>query len=117
MTKLTEWLVGGTIFLGIWLAVVTNNTPIKITEEIQLWAYMIPFFVLTAFGFVSLGIIAYRVATFNNCDEAYRELVKVYFIVQKLTFILVYELISFILLIKEIEEAKQDLTSKGFKSD
>jgi len=79
MTKLTEWLFGGIIFLGLWVALITDNTPIKMTDELQIWAYMVPFIVLASFGAVSLGIIAYRVATFNNCDEAYRELVKVCF--------------------------------------
>ena len=95
-----------------------DKTPIKMTDDIRLYAYMIPVFAVAAFGvsilhltlvycwknelfskkfyffkIVSVLIITYRVATFNNCDEAYRELVS------------------------EIEEAKADLAKKGFKRE
>lgn len=56
---------------------------------------------------VSLLIIAYRVATFNNCDDAAKELSKVKYL-KKNTFLN-------ICFLKEINEAKKDLEAKGFK--
>ncbi|CAF0739787.1 unnamed protein product [Brachionus calyciflorus] len=91
MTKLAQWLFGITLFLSIWLALLKDLTPIKVTDENFLWISLIPVGLIALFGIISLIIIAYRVSTFNNCDEAAKEL------------------------LKEIDEAKKDLATKGFK--
>jgi hypothetical protein len=50
MTKLTEWLFGGVLFVSAWLALIMDKTPIKMTDDIRLYAYMIPVFAVAAFG-------------------------------------------------------------------
>lgn len=55
MTKLTEWLFGGVLFVSAWLALIMEKTPVKMTDEIRLYAYMIPIFAVAAFG-VSLSL-------------------------------------------------------------
>ena len=91
MTKLTQWMFCIILFLSLWLAVIGGYTPVKVDDEFMIWVYLIPVFLIAGFGIVSVFIIGYRVATFNNCDHAAKELVR------------------------EIEEAKRDLTAKGFK--
>ncbi|RNA08613.1 dolichol-phosphate mannosyltransferase subunit 3-like [Brachionus plicatilis] len=91
MTKLAQWLFGLTLFLSIWMAILKDLSPIKVTNDNIFWIYLIPVAFVAIFGVVSLLIIIYRVATFNNCDDAAKELTK------------------------EINQAKKDLEVKGFK--
>lgn len=61
--------------------------------QFNIYSKKLPLLFVVAFGLVSLVILVYRVLTFNNCDDAANELKN------------------------EIEEARKDLKSKGFKFD
>ena len=80
MTKLTQWLFCIILFLSLWLAVIGGYTPLKVARDQLIMIYLAPVLIVAAFGIVSLFILAYRVITFNNCEQAARELIKVSFI-------------------------------------
>jgi len=86
MTKLMQWL---TLLLAIavmWMAAYTNTLIPQFRTEI-LWT---PVMMVVLFGLYSVFTIAYRVATFNDCEDASKELQR------------------------QIGEAREDLRSKGF---
>ncbi|KAH3717619.1 dolichol-phosphate mannosyltransferase subunit 3-like [Dreissena polymorpha] len=92
--KLFQWLLAGVTFIVLWIALVlgyreqdgtSTSTPTVVL--------FLPLYVIITFGLFSVAVIGYRVATFNDCIEAAKELQT------------------------EIEEAKADLKSKGFKFD
>jgi len=91
MTKLVEWVTVAVMFFGPWLSVVTGqiSSPFLASHFYHILA--LPVVLLGAFGVASVGIIAYRVAMFNECTEAHKEL------------------------LEQIKEAKKDLSSKGIK--
>ncbi|XP_023711021.1 dolichol-phosphate mannosyltransferase subunit 3 [Cryptotermes secundus] len=89
MTKLLEWLFGMCVFLGIWCALTSRQIQGQLFEE---WMYIIipmPFLLVTIFGLYAATVVLWRVYTFNNCEEAAKELQK------------------------EIQQAKADLRQKG----
>lgn len=92
MTKLGQWLLFLSVFASVWAAYYLPIEPLRdsdpIVQEVVFWSPLI--FVL-AFGIVSVLIILYRVATFNNCEAAAAELKG------------------------QIEEARADLRFKGMK--
>lgn len=91
MTKLMQWLTLLLVIAVIWGAAYTNALQPFRTEI--LWT---PVMMVVLFGLYSVVTIAYRVATFNDCEEASKELQR------------------------QIGEAREDLRSKGFnfeKSD
>jgi len=88
MTKLMELLLFLGAFFTLWLALIFG---LEVSDATRIYIYLIPVFAVAAFGVFSLVILVYRVMTFNDCEEAAAELKK------------------------ELEEAKKDLTSKGFK--
>jgi len=89
MTKLMEWLSVALVGLALWLAAYTGSLQTAYRGEL-LWS---PVVLVTLLGVYSVLTIAYRVATFNDCDEASQELQK------------------------QIGEAREDLRSKGFVFD
>jgi len=89
MTKLLEWITGAVLFLGVWIALLTGQFG-DIQENRQLVLFS-PIIAVAMFGIYSILVIAYRVATFNDCEDAADELRK------------------------QIKEARLDLASKGFK--
>ncbi|XP_052072649.1 dolichol-phosphate mannosyltransferase subunit 3-like [Mytilus californianus] len=92
--KLFQWLFGVGAFLSVWLAVVLEYVGIQSSSSFKsLFILPLPLIVLVLFAIYSLGVIIYRVAIFNNCEEASEELKT------------------------QIEEAKADLQKKGFKFD
>lgn len=93
MTKLMEWLFSVSLFLSIWIALVTRQVQSRLLDE---WMFIIkplPFIVVLMFGVYSLSVILWRVYNFNNCEDAAKELQM------------------------EIQEAKDDLRKKGFVFD
>lgn len=91
MTKLVEWLTGLVAVVAVWYAVLTGAVARDWSAknpELALWW---PVLAVAVFGVYCVSVIAYRVATFNDCVEASEELKK------------------------EIEEAKADLVKKGIK--
>lgn len=90
MTKLVEWITvvtGISILWAIFAFDLIGNVP----KYIQNAVLPLPIFLILGFGIISLGIIIYRVLTFNDCPEAAKELKA------------------------QIVEARKDLESKGFK--
>ncbi|XP_021928448.1 dolichol-phosphate mannosyltransferase subunit 3 [Zootermopsis nevadensis] len=89
MTKLIEWLFGMGIFLGIWGALISRQIKVHLLEEWMSVIVPLPLILVTLFGVYSVIVVLWRVYTFNNCDEAAKELQK------------------------EIQQAKADLRQKG----
>jgi len=93
MTKLQQWLLILALTAAVWFALITDSFPGICTHCPWKKAilYNLPVYALMCFACYSLGVIGYRVATFNDCVEASEELQK------------------------QIVEAKADLSKKGFK--
>ncbi|XP_069141483.1 dolichol-phosphate mannosyltransferase subunit 3-like [Argopecten irradians] len=89
--KLFQWLFGVGSFLAVWLSFVLNYIETDLSNSYKDVILFLPLYLLIAFACVSLAIIGYRVAIFNDCVEASEELQQ------------------------QIEEAKADLKKKGFK--
>lgn len=91
MTKLLEW-VSGVLVLGVaWAVVSFDLLDLSVPRPYREVAWPMPFYLLVTFGCYSLATIGYRVATFNDCDDAAKEL------------------------LEQIKEAKEDLRKKGLK--
>jgi len=91
MTKLAEWLVTGITLVIVWYNVLIGKLPnFGLTQEQILFA---PLAIVGAIAVLVLLTLIKRVRTFRDCPEAAAELRK------------------------QIEEAKSDLKSQGFKSE
>ncbi|XP_025206620.1 dolichol-phosphate mannosyltransferase subunit 3 [Melanaphis sacchari] len=93
MKKLTQWVVGVNVLSILWLSLLFNQYDSKISKEYFVIIQFLPIILLISFGVLSLAIILYRVATFNDCKSAAEELQE------------------------EIKEARTALRQKGFKFD
>ncbi|KAL5013165.1 hypothetical protein ScPMuIL_007435 [Solemya velum] len=93
MTKLMQWLAAVGLFMSIWLAIVLDMISLNIPDSKKEILHALPVYILIVFACYSLALIGYRVATFNDCVEESRELKE------------------------EIQEAKKELTEKGYKFD
>jgi len=92
MTKLVQWLLFFVAFASVWFAYFLPIEPLKDSNpDVKTFVFWSPFLFVVAFGVISVLIIAYRVATFNDCKEAAEELKR------------------------QIEEAHADLRSKGMQ--
>ncbi|XP_058475076.1 dolichol-phosphate mannosyltransferase subunit 3 [Solea solea] len=91
MTKLVEWLLGVTLVVAAWALVTWDLLDLRLSQTYRDVAWPMPLYLLVTFGCYSLATVGYRVATFNDCDEASLELQK------------------------QIKEAKEDLRKKGLK--
>ncbi|XP_060079003.1 dolichol-phosphate mannosyltransferase subunit 3-like [Ylistrum balloti] len=89
--KLFQWLFGVGTFLAVWLSLVLNYVETDFSTTHKDLILFLPLYLLIGFACVSLAVIGYRVATFNDCVDASKELQQ------------------------QIEEAKEDLKKKGFK--
>jgi len=90
MTKLAEWVFGLGLFVSTWYLIFTRKIESSFTDSEILLA---PIVLVAIIGVVLLSILIRRISTFNDCPEAAAELRK------------------------QIEQAREDLTSKGFKFD
>ncbi|MEQ2268392.1 Dolichol-phosphate mannosyltransferase subunit 3, partial [Xenotaenia resolanae] len=91
MTKLLQWLLGVSLLGAIWAVVAFDLLELSLTRTYREVAWPMPLYLLVSFGCYSLATVGYRVATFNDCDEAARELQE------------------------QIKEAKDDLKKKGLR--
>ncbi|XP_019723482.1 dolichol-phosphate mannosyltransferase subunit 3 [Hippocampus comes] len=91
MTKLMEWLFGISVVLAAWVLVAFDPLDLSVPHTYREVAWPMPLYLLVSFGCYSLATVGYRVATFNDCQEAARELQG------------------------QIKAAKEDLRSKGLK--
>ena len=41
MTKLTQWLFVLVLFVSIWLSVIFEQTPLKVTDQTKIWIYLV----------------------------------------------------------------------------
>ncbi|KAL8184510.1 UNVERIFIED_CONTAM: Dolichol-phosphate mannosyltransferase subunit 3 [Gekko kuhli] len=92
MTKLLQWLFALALLGGTWATLTLNLLglgPLPPPVYQVLWA--LPTYLLVTFGCYSLGTVGYRLATFNDCEEAARELQA------------------------QIREARDDLARRGMK--
>jgi len=90
MTKLAEWVFGLGLFVSTWYLIFTRKIESSFSDSEILLA---PIVLVAIIGVVLLSILIRRISTFNDCPEAAAELRK------------------------QIEQAREDLTSKGFKFD
>jgi len=90
MTKLAEWVFGLGLFVSTWYLIFTRKIETSFSDSEILLA---PIVLVAIIGVVLLSILIRRISTFNDCPEAAAELRK------------------------QIEQAREDLTSKGFKFD
>lgn len=91
MTKLLEWLLGISVVMITWGLLTFDLLDLKLPPVYKEVAWPIPVYLLVVFGCYSLATVGYRVATFNDCNEASQELQA------------------------QIKEAKKDLQKKGLK--
>ncbi|KAM9823660.1 dolichol-phosphate mannosyltransferase subunit 3 [Neosynchiropus ocellatus] len=91
MTKLVEWLIGVSLVVVVWALVTFDLLNLKVPLLYREVAWPMPLYLLVTFGCYSLATVGYRVATFNDCEEAALELQQ------------------------QIKEAHQDLKKKGLK--
>ncbi|XP_030644965.1 dolichol-phosphate mannosyltransferase subunit 3 [Chanos chanos] len=91
MTKLLQWLLGVSILGVAWGIVTFDILDLRLPHVYKEVAWPMPVYLLVVFGCYSLATVGYRVATFNDCEEAAKELQA------------------------QIQEAKDDLKRKGLK--
>ncbi|KAL1255214.1 hypothetical protein QQF64_013275 [Cirrhinus molitorella] len=91
MTKLLEWLLGVSLIGMAWGLVTFDLLDLQLPPQYRELAWPMPVYLLVAFGCYSLATVGYRVATFNDCEDAAKELQA------------------------QIKEAKADLKKKGLK--
>lgn len=91
MTKLLEWVFGVSVIGAAWALVTFDLLNLRLPEAYKEVAWPMPVYLLVVFGCYSLATVGYRVATFNDCEEASKELQD------------------------QIKEAKEDLRKKGLK--
>ncbi|XP_028317330.1 dolichol-phosphate mannosyltransferase subunit 3-like [Gouania willdenowi] len=91
MTKLLQWLLGVSLVLTAWALVSFDLLELSLPPAYREMAWPMPLYLLVSFGCYSLATVGYRVATFNDCVDAAKELQV------------------------QIKEAKADLRKKGLK--
>lgn len=91
MTKLLEWLLTASLVAVAWGLVTFDLLGLQLPAVYREVAWPMPVYLLVVFGCYSLATVGYRVATFNDCEDAARELQA------------------------QIQEAKKDLKKKGLK--
>ncbi|RVE67219.1 hypothetical protein OJAV_G00115240 [Oryzias javanicus] len=91
MTKLMQWLFGAALLGTLWALVSFDLLDWKLPRAYREVAWPMPLYLLVSFGCFSLAAVGYRVATFNDCEAAAKELQE------------------------QIREAKEDLRRRGLK--
>uniref|UniRef100_A0A3P8SHY7 Dolichol-phosphate mannosyltransferase subunit 3 n=1 Tax=Amphiprion percula TaxID=161767 RepID=A0A3P8SHY7_AMPPE len=91
MTKLLQWLFGVSLVVAGWALVSFDLLDLKLPQPYREVAWPMPLYLLVSFGCYSLATVGYRVATFNDCEEAAKELQE------------------------QIKEAREDLRKRGLK--
>ena len=74
MTKLLEWLLGSAMVGITWGLLTFDVLDIQLPQAYREVVWPMPVYLLVVFGCYSLATVGYRVATFNDCDEAAKEL-------------------------------------------
>eukprot|EP00039_Didymoeca_costata_P023659 m.7835 g.7835 ORF g.7835 m.7835 type:complete len:91 (-) comp3786_c0_seq1:93-365(-) len=89
MSKGAELLIAVGVFVVVWVLGLFGVLPLSetLSSTVPYW----PFNALCCFGCYSLGVIGYNLVIFGDADVAHKEL------------------------LKEVEQARADLTKKGLK--
>ncbi|KAK9746318.1 Dolichol-phosphate mannosyltransferase subunit 3 (DPM3) [Popillia japonica] len=90
MTKLLEWLSAFIALFSVWYLLISKKVARHFVSENETLIFYSPIIAVLLFGIYAATVVLYRVFTFNDCEEAAKELRK------------------------EIEEAREDLRTKGF---
>jgi dolichyl-phosphate mannosyltransferase polypeptide 3 len=90
-TKLIQWLTIAAVFMETWYVIISGWLPIQLSPQLYQVFLPMPLYAIMLLGCYSLISIGYQLMTFNDCDEAEKELKE------------------------QINQAKRDLNSKGFK--
>lgn len=91
MTKLLEWVSVLSAFVAVWYSLVAGYVKHPMIEKNMTLVIVSPLIFVILFGLYAVSVILYRVFTFNNCEDAAKELQE------------------------EIKEAKRDLQEKGLR--
>ncbi|KAG9355325.1 hypothetical protein JZ751_000163 [Albula glossodonta] len=91
MTKLLQWLLGVSVLGLAWGLLTFDLLDLQLPHAYREVVWPMPVYLLVVFGCYSLATVGFRVATFNDCEEAAKELQA------------------------QIQEAKLDLQKKGLK--
>ncbi|KAG4073167.1 hypothetical protein HA402_002556 [Bradysia odoriphaga] len=91
MTKLMEWLFVLSVLLVTYVAIITKQIQSGVFDNWMFEIKLAPLILIILFGAYAAFTVLYRVFTFNDCPEAAEELQR------------------------QIKEARDDLTSKGFR--
>lgn len=74
MTKLAQWLWGLALLGSAWAALALSPPGLRLPAPYRQALLPLPVYLLVAFGCYALATVGYRVATFNDCEEAAAEL-------------------------------------------
>ncbi|NWS78862.1 DPM3 mannosyltransferase, partial [Crotophaga sulcirostris] len=74
MTKLAQWLWGLALLGSAWAALALEPPGLHLPAPFRQALLPLPLYLLVAFGCYSLATVGYRLATFNDCEEAAAEL-------------------------------------------
>lgn len=91
MTKLLEWISVASAVFAVWYSLIGGYVKHPLIDKYMNFIIVSPILLVMLFGLYAVTVILYRVFTFNNCEEAAKELQE------------------------EIIEAKKDLLAKGIK--
>ncbi|KAJ0175330.1 hypothetical protein K1T71_009471 [Dendrolimus kikuchii] len=91
MTKLLEWISVISAVFAVWYSIVGGYVKHPIIDNNISIILVSPIIFVILFGLYAATVVLYRVFTFNNCEEAAKELQA------------------------EIAEARKDLLDKGMK--
>lgn len=91
MTKILEWISVASAVVAVWYSLIGGYIKHPLVDKYMNFILISPVLFVILFGLYAASVILYRVFTFNNCEEAAKELQE------------------------EIIEAKKDLQAKGIK--
>ncbi|NWY53205.1 DPM3 mannosyltransferase, partial [Chionis minor] len=74
MTKLGQWLCGFALLGSAWVALALAPLGLWLPVSYRQALLPLPVYLLVVFGCYSLATVGYRLATFNDCEEAAAEL-------------------------------------------
>ncbi|XP_035170195.1 dolichol-phosphate mannosyltransferase subunit 3 [Oxyura jamaicensis] len=74
MTKLAQWLCGLALLGSAWAALALSPPGLRLPAPCRQALLPLPAYLLVAFGCYALATVGYRLATFNDCEEAAAEL-------------------------------------------
>ncbi|XP_049871967.1 dolichol-phosphate mannosyltransferase subunit 3 isoform X1 [Pectinophora gossypiella] len=91
MTKLLEWISVLSALFAVWYSLIGGYVKHPLIEKNMNLILVSPILFVILFGLYAVTVVLYRVFTFNNCEEAAKELQE------------------------QIVEARKDLKEKGIK--